>query len=194
MVGSLGACETGAPVPEASLADILAARGAGDAALQQDRLEDARAEYGRLVEMAPAEAAGYAGLGLAALKAADYEAAEEHLLEARERAPEDAELALALAVLRTETGAFDEARALLEGTLAADPAHARSLWALAELEGRAAGRDSDARAEALARLAAAAPGSLAALAELADAHLARGDLDAALGVMEEPAPDRPGLP
>ena len=188
----VGCGEAGPPMPEASLADILAARGTADAALQQDRLEEARAEYQRLVEMAPAEAAGYAGLGLTALKAADYETAEENLLEARSRAPDDPELALALAVLRTETGDFGEARALLDETLAADAGHARSLWGLAELEARAAGAASDARADALARLAAAAPGNLAALAELADAHLARGELDAALGTMEslrQVAPD-----
>ena len=187
-----GCGEAGPPMPEASLADILAARGTADAALQQDRLEEARVEYQRLVEMAPAEAAGYAGLGLTALKAADYETAEENLLEARSRAPDDPELALALAVLRTETGDFGEARALLDETLAADAGHARSLWGLAELEARAAGSASDARADALARLAAAAPGNLAALAELADAHLARGELDAALGSMEslrQVAPD-----
>ncbi len=188
-----GGCgEAGPPVPEASLAEIVATRGMADAALQQDRLEDARAEYQRLVEMVPAEAAGYAGLGLTALKAADYEAAEENLLDARERAPDDPELALALATLGIETGDFGEARALLDETLAADPAHARSLWGLAELEARAAGPDSDARADALARLAAAAPGNLAALATLADAQLARGELDAALGTMEslrQVAPD-----
>ncbi len=192
----VGCGEAGAPVPEASLAEILATRGTADAALQQDRLEDARADYQRLVEMAPAEAAGYAGLGLTALKAADYEAAEENLLEARERAPDDPELTLALATLRTETGDFGEARALLDETLAADPGHARSLWGLAEVEARAAGVDSDARADVLARLAAAAPGNLAALAELADAQLARGELDAALGTIEslrQVAPDfRPG--
>lgn len=188
----VGCGEAGAPVPEASLAEILATRGTADAALQQDRLEDARADYRRLVEMAPAEAAGYAGLGLTALKAADYEAAEENLLEARERAPDDPELTLALATLRTETGDFGEARALLDETLAADPGHARSLWGLAEVEARAAGADSDARAGVLARLAAAAPGNLAALAELADAQLARGELDDALGTIEslrQVAPD-----
>ena len=192
----VGCGEAGAPVPGASLAEVLATRGTADAALQQDRLEDARADYQRLVEMAPAEAAGYAGLGLTALKAADYEAAEENLLEARERAPDDPELTLALATLRTETGDFGEARALLDETLAADPGHARSLWGLAELEARAAGPASDARADVLARLAAAAPGNLAALAELADAQLARGELDAALGTIEslrQVAPDfRPG--
>ena len=192
VAGGVACGEVGPPVPEASLADILAARGAGDAALQQDRLEDARVEYQRLVEMAPAEAAGYAGLGLTALKAADYGTAEENFLEARERAPDDPELTLALATLRIETGTFGEARALLDETLAADPAHARSLWALTDLEGRSAGADSDARADALARLAAAAPGNLAALATLADAQLARGELDAALGTMEslrQVAPD-----
>ena len=184
--------EAGPPVPEASLAEILAARGTADAALQQDRLQDARAEYQRLVEMAPAEAAGYAGLGLTALKAADYETAEENLVEARERVPDDPELALALATLRIETGDFEEARALLDETLAADPGHARSLWGLAELEARAAGLASDARVDVLARLASAAPGNLAALATLADAQLARGELDEGLGTLEglrQVAPD-----
>ncbi len=185
MAGLVAGCgEAGPSIPEASLADILATRGAGDAALQQDRLEDARDEYQRLVEMTPTEAAGYAGLGLAALKAADYETAEENLLEALDRAPEDPELVLALATLRIESGDFAGARELLDGTLAADPAHARSLWARADLEARAGGSASDDRVAFLARLVAAAPGNLAALADLADAYLARGELDAALGTLE----------
>ncbi|WP_420635205.1 FG-GAP-like repeat-containing protein [Candidatus Palauibacter sp.] len=185
MAGLVAGCgEAGPSIPEASLADILATRGAGDAALQQDRLEDARDEYQRLVEMAPAEAAGYAGLGLAALKAADYEAAERNLLEALDRAPEDPELVLALAMLRIESGDFAGARELLDGTLAADPAHARSLWARADLEARAGGSASGDRVAFLSRLVAAAPGNLAAIADLADAYLARGELDAALGTLE----------
>ncbi len=160
-------------------------RGAADAALQRDQLEEAREGYRQLVEMAPAEAAGYAGLGLTALKAADYEAAERNLLAARERTPDDPELALALAVLRIETGDSAGAMSLVDEALERDPAHLAALWARAGLAATVEGPESDARAAYLSRLAGAAPGNLAVLVEAADAHLVRGELDAGHATLEQ---------
>ncbi len=186
------ACGDRAPRTPASMADILAAQGAGQGFLQQDRLEEARAEFLRLVELAPEESAGYAGLGLVALRAGDLAEAERRLREARQRSPDDPELILALARLRREEGEVAAARRLLEESLARDSTHARSLWALAELAGESEGPGGPQRRAWLERVVATAPGNLAARVALVDTHLRSGSSDAALGELErlrQVAPD-----
>jgi len=187
-------CDRAPPPPPASPAEILAAQGAGQAFLQQDQLVEARAEYLRLIEMVPEESAGYAGLGLVALRAGDLDEAERRLTEARERSAEDPQLPLALARIRMERGQTDEALEILGEALALDSTHARTLWALAEFERDGNGSDSPRRIEWLRRVIAVAPGNLAALVELADAQLAGGDADgvrAALETLRQLAPDLP---
>lgn len=179
------------------MVDILAARGAGEAFLQQDRLEEARGQFRRLVELAPDDAAGYTGLGLIALRDGRLLDAEEWLEEARQRSPDDPELSLALARLRWEASDPDAARALLEATLDRDPAHARTLWILFALDSEATGPGSPAAVGWLERVVAAEPGSLAARVELAGAYLSSGDGDAALAELETLrglAPDIPPGP
>lgn len=174
----LAGCAGEEPAPELSPAELLAVRTSGLAFLQQDRLEEARVEFGRLVASAPDEPAGYHGLGLVALRAGDLETAERRLEEARERSEGDPDIALALASLAREAGEIERARAILEESLARDSTRARSWWALAELE-----QDAGAAAARVAALEAAGrerPGNLAILVERAEAYLAAGDADAAL--------------
>ncbi|MFV1987500.1 MAG: tetratricopeptide repeat protein, partial [Gemmatimonadota bacterium] len=180
----LGGCTSGEDAPSASTAEILAARGAGEAYLQQDRLDEALAEFGRLVEIAPHEPAGYAGLGLIALREGRFTDAEEFLAEARSRAPDDPELILALARIRQETGDAAGARSLLLEALDRDPTHARTLWLLAAIEAVAQGPGSPAHVERLEAVAAVEPGNLAVLVELIDARLASGSTDMALEGLE----------
>ena len=183
-------CPAETPPPEASLTEILAAQGAGQAGLQQDNLEDARVAYARLIELAPGDAAGYAGLGLVALRAGDLETAERNLTDALERDPEDAELRLALARLGLEAGDTDHARALLDESLVRDSAHTRTLWLLAKLEGDDG--NGERRALLLGRMLAVDPGNLAALVEQADAQLDLDNADLALAMLEtlrQVAPD-----
>ncbi|MCG8468003.1 MAG: tetratricopeptide repeat protein, partial [Gemmatimonadetes bacterium] len=190
----LAACDTTPPPPPASQADILQAQGAGQAFLQQDNLAEAGREFARLVEMAPDESAGYAGLGLVALRDGDFDEAERRLVAARERSPEDAELPLALARIEMERGDPEAALAILREALAVDSTHARTLWALAEFE-RDGGRPaSDDRRDWLRRVLDVAPGNLATHVELVDAELAREGVDGARRAMEllrQIAPDFP---
>ena len=76
----MGGCVDRASPPAATTAEILATQGAAQAFFQQDRLEEARAEYEQLVEMVPSDASGHAGLGMVALRSGNVEAAEKHLI------------------------------------------------------------------------------------------------------------------
>ena len=198
LVGLLAGCDAGGgpegAAPAASTAEILAARGAGDAFLQQDRLAEAADEFQRLVEMAPEDPAGYAGLGLIALRDGRPDDAERWLTSARERAPEDPDLTLALARLRFEYDDFDAARELLADALSQDADHPRALWLLAMIEGTADGEGSRAHLDGLAGVVRVAPGNLAARIEQVTALMAAGDLDGALAGIEtlrQLAPDVP---
>jgi len=187
-------CDAGGGAPPASTADILAARGAGEALLQQDRLDEAAAEFDRLIEIAPEDPAGYAGLGLIALRDGRLDDAERLLSVARERSPDDPELTLAVARLRWEAGAADAARTLLLEALEDDPTHARTLWLLAVIEEATTGRGSPAHVERLAATSDASPGNIAARVELVSAHLAAGSTDDAVAGMEELRQIAPDLP
>ncbi len=185
------ACGCGEPAPELSPAEIVAARTSGLAFLQRDRLDDARAEFERLVEGAPGEAAGYHGLGLVALRSGDLDAADRWLAEARERNPGDPEIELALASLRWEAGDTDAARALLEAALAADSTRARVWWMLASLDGDTGAPAVD-RVAALEAAARERPGNLAILVERVAARLEAGDTRGArsdLETLRQVAPD-----
>lgn len=178
----------------APVADILAAQGAGQAALLQDRLEDARAEYERLVEMAPDDPSGYLGLGLVALRAGDLDEAERRLEAARDRAEPDPSLDLALARVPWERGDTDEAREILEAAVARDSTHAPTLWALSELDRETARPGSAERLARLGRLLAIEPANLAARLARAEALLAAGRPDDAVAELEtllQQAPDFP---
>jgi len=168
----------------ATPADLLAARGAGEAFLQQDRLEEAGNEFRRLVELAPDDPAGYTGLGLIALREGRLPDAEDRLKEARQRSPDDPDLVVALARLHWAAGGKATARALLDTALVLDPEHARTLWSLAALESEVGAPGSPSRVDWLERAVAVAPGNLAAQVELVSAYLASGDGDAALAALE----------
>ncbi len=177
------------PPPDVSLATLLATQGTADAALQQDRLEDARIEYERLVEMVPDEASGYLGLGLVALKDGSLASAEQYLAEALARAtPEDrSSVLLAQAAVSEEAGDLGGAADQLDGLLTADPDHLRGLWARARIAGtqRGEGYGTDERIALLQRLVAAAPGNLASRVELIGVFVDAEDLDGARAGLEE---------
>lgn len=94
------------------------------AALQAlGRRGEAAACFARAVEVAPGSAQAWRRLGLARLEDGDAEAAADALVQALERSPQSAPLLNDLGyVLGRHLGRTDEAIALLERALAADPA------------------------------------------------------------------------
>ena len=190
---TLSACGGDEPVEELSPAELVATRTSGLAFLQQDRLDEARAEFERLVAAAPHEPAGYHGLGLVALRAGDLETAGRRLAEARERSDGDSEIDLALASLAWEAGEIDRARGILEEALGRDSTRARLWWALAALE-EDAEAPPEARVEALDAARRERPGNLAILLERAEAYLTAGEADGALTDLRTVLQVAPDLP
>ena len=198
------ACADRSSSPDASPAEILASRSAGETWLRQDRLPEARAEFERLIGMAPTEAAGYAGLGLVALRDGDLDEAERRLEQARDRSLGDdaLEIELALARLRWEARDVTSARERLDRLIARDSSHTRAIWMRALLERDEAGPESELWRDLLRRAVATEPGNLAARVELIGASLgvAGGGVaaDASLGgalahldTLRQLAPDPP---
>jgi tetratricopeptide (TPR) repeat protein len=181
-------CEPGtdASTDGALATDILRARTLGLSYLQQDRLEEAEAEFVRLSQLAPEEAAGPANLALVALRLGDLEEAERLARDAVSRAPEDATVRLVLAASLEAGGRTDEAAEEHRRVLEIDPGNLRALWALAGGEGdRESFLGPPDRLELLTLVLERAPGSLPARFELVDLHLSRGDAEAAAIQLEE---------
>lgn len=134
----VGGCEPGTDdaADGARATDILRARTLGLSYLQQDRLDEAEAEFVRLSQLAPDEAAGPANLALVALRLGDLEEAERLAREAVSRAPDDAAIRLVLAASLEAGGRLDEAGEEHVRILEGDPGNLRALWALAGAQHR----------------------------------------------------------
>jgi len=148
---------------ERSAADagtILTARTLGLAYLEENRLEDAQAEFTKLIRLAPDEPSGHANLGLVYLRLGRYQDAAREIDRAGALAPDDPDIGLLQATVLRLTGRPGDARQMLEAALKAAPTHLKTLYALAEA-------DSSRRREYLARLVEAAPANVPARLDLA---------------------------
>ena len=189
------ACGEQAPDAETPAAEILTARTAGLTYLQRDRLDEARREFVRLVELAPEEAIGYASLGLVHLKGGDLAEAETAVRRALEIEPEDPDVRLILARIYEADGRVEEAREELEAVARRDPGHVRTLYALAELSGRTATPERlRRRAGYLREVVALQPANVAARLQLAETLLRVNEADAAAAQLEELRSQAPAFP
>jgi tetratricopeptide (TPR) repeat protein len=190
------ACGDSGPDQPASASDVLAARTAGLTYLQQDRLEEAAAEFTRLTQLAPGEAVGYASLALVHLKSGDLAGAEREIRRAIDIEPDSPEHRLTLARILEAADRSDEARSELEASTDRSPDHLRTLWALAEWTGGAALPDLADRIARLGRVIELAPGNLAARLQLAERLLEAGTSGEAiphLDALRQQAPDFPEM-
>ncbi|MCK4751451.1 MAG: tetratricopeptide repeat protein, partial [Bacteroidales bacterium] len=76
---------------------MISFRTLGLAYLEENKLEEAEAEFFKLIDIAPKEKLGYANLGLVYLRMGRYQEAEERLKQAVEIDPDDPEVRLILA-------------------------------------------------------------------------------------------------
>ncbi len=179
----------------AAAGEALLARTNGLTFLQQDRLEEAEAEFTRLIDLVPDEAAGYANLALVHLRAGRVEDAEREVRRALELAPTDPDVALILARVFELEGQPDSARVTLETSLAAEPEHLRTLYALATHVERHRGEEgASERRGYLERAIELAPANLAVRLELARSLLSAGRADPAIEQLEALRQQAPGFP
>ena len=177
----LTACRDAAPDP----AELLTIRTVGLAHLEENRLDEAAAEFARLVELAPREASGFANMGLTYLRMGRLEDAETAARQALDLDPDDPDVRLILADILLAGERPGEARTELERSLSADAGHARTLYALASLDADSTGVGPAARrASTLGVLATRDPGNVAARVEHVQALLAAGNADSAAAGLE----------
>ena len=177
----LTACRDAAPDP----AELLTIRTVGLAHLEENRLDEAAAEFARLVELAPREASGFANMGLTYLRMGRLEDAETAARQALDLDPDDPDVRLILADILLAGERPGEARTELVRSLSADAGHARTLYALASLDADSTGVGPAARrASTLGVLATRDPGNVAARVEHVQALLAAGNADSVAAGLE----------
>ncbi len=115
----------------------------GLAALDVGLLDDAAAEFTRAVELAPAEPAAWANLGLTRARQGAAGEAAGPLARAQELAPASAEIALLQGLLAGAEGRVEQGLAHLRRAVDLRPDAARPRFALAAATERAGGPDAD---------------------------------------------------
>lgn len=181
--------------PPASTREILTTRTLGLAYLEENRLDEAEAEFKKLTEMAPQESMGFANLGLVYLRKGNYRDAERNIRHALDLAPEDPDIRLMLAKVLELTDRKGEAQRELERTLRKAPDHLKSLYALAQLSSDATDEVGRTRREGyLGSLVELAPANVAARLLLIEALLRDGKPDEALAHLEQLRARIPELP
>ncbi len=189
----LTAC--GRELSEEQARDLITIRTLGLAFLEENRLEEAEAEFRKLVAMAPDEALGYANLGLVYLRAGRFDEAEQQLDEALQRDPHDPDVRLILAKVYELTQREVEARDLLVESLRRGPDHVKTLYTLAELHGVSEDPEVLRQREAyLAQAVERVPANIAVRLQLIEALLRLGNSAEATRHLEELGQQLPELP
>jgi len=111
---------------------VISSRTLGLAYLEENRLEEAEAEFLKLIQLAPEEALGYANLGIVYMRMGKYEQSEEQIKKAIELNPDDPDIRLNLAKVYDLLDKEEASREELEKTIEIDPDHVQSLYSLAE--------------------------------------------------------------
>ncbi len=165
---------------------ILTARTMGLAFLEENKLEEAEAEFKKLVSLAPEEAIGYANLGLVYLRMGSYEEAEMNLKKALDIIPEDADIRLNLAMVYKYMNQHDRFIKELETSIAAKPDHIQSLYMLAESYSSTSNEEELSKRESyLNRTVEACPTNIVPRLYLVESLLRTGKSDPALSHLEE---------
>ena len=172
-----GACSAGLPKPDSQeYRDLVAAFYVGLSGLQTG--EDVRAlqRLTQATELAPGEPAGWANLGLLAVRHQDLEKAYEHVEKARSLAPNNSQIEALLGLIESRRGKLPEAIAHLKRAAELDPANLRALYSLSQETERQGSDAADAEAQQwLQKILAAQPENLAVLLEVARLAAKRGD-------------------
>ena len=130
------------PVDEKQLArDKITMRTLGLAYLEENKLEEAEAEFLKLTDLVPDEALGFANLGLVYLRMDNYEKALKQLDKAIALDPKDANIRLIRAKAFELNSETDKAVKELEETLSFAPSDPKILYQLAELYQKTTGEN-----------------------------------------------------
>ncbi len=180
---------------EVSPEELISAKTLGLAYLEENKLEEAEAEFLKIVDWRPGEVMGYANLGIVYLRMGAFDKAEEYLKKAIKMQPDDPDVRLILARSYDMSGAPEKAVAELEDILSANPGHVKSLYNLTELYATSATEDAaDKRLKYMRELVEKTPANLVPRLSLAEMLIEKEEADQALALLEEVQQIAPAFP
>jgi tetratricopeptide (TPR) repeat protein len=182
----IAGCDSKKPVDKQTSRDILSSRTLGLAYLEENKLDDAEAEFLKLIDLAPDEALGHANLGLVYLRMGKYKEAEENLKNAIDLQPGDPDIGLILTKVYELNDQPEESIKLLNEIIKSNPKHPKTLYALAEFYEKSKDPESlSRRKEYLSVLANEVPENLVARLLYLEALIQNEESDKAIAQMED---------
>lgn len=165
--------------------DILTIKTLGLAYLEEFKLEEARTEFLKFIDLAPGEKFGYANLGLTYLRMGKYPEAEKELVKAIKIDSKDADIRLILATVYQMNDQTDRSIAELKNSLAFAPGHIKTLYQISELLATKSDKEALIQRETYTlKLVETAPANLVPHLNLIDIYIRTGEFDKALEQME----------
>lgn len=165
--------------------DKISIQTLGLAYLEEFKLEEAEAEFLKLIDIAPDEKMGYANLGLTYLRMAKYPEAEKELFKAIKIDSKDADIRLLLATVYQINDQREKAIAELTDALSFAPDHIKILYNLSELyTGGSDAESQKQRQNYLIQLVEKAPNNLVPRLNLTETYVKNGESDKAIEQLE----------
>ena len=160
----------------ASFNSLVSYRNLGLAYLEEERYSDAVKEFTSFINIAPAEASGYANLGWAYLQSpGKLDSAEIMLQRAMKLSPDNPDIAFLAAKLYELTNRTSEAIEVLQNTKSKYPDHVLTLYQLSEYYRQHTTPPDFQKAEELLQIIVGVlPGNVAAQLKLIDLSIKKG--------------------
>jgi hypothetical protein len=170
----------------ATAEEMITTKTLGLAYLEENKLEEAKSEFLKLVDLDPKEKLGYANLGVVYLRMGEYKEAEDWLKKAIEIDPKDPDVRLILAKVYEMSDQREKSINELEKVLRFSPGHVKSLYQLTELYSTSTDQKSlDLRRKYLDELVKNAPANIVPRLNLIELLIRIGQFDQALEQMEK---------
>jgi len=166
--------------------EMISAKTLGLAYLEENKLEEAEAEFLKIIDLDADEVMAYANLGIVYLRMGSFEKAEEWLQKAIKMQAEDPDVRLILAKVYEMSGASEKAVKELENIMEFSPGHVKSLFNLTELYASMQGEQALEKRLAYTReLAEKVPGNIVPRLNLLEILIQEGEAEQALEQLEE---------
>jgi len=166
--------------------EMISAKTLGLAYLEENKLEEAEAEFQKIIDLDSDEVMAYANLGIVYLRMGSFDKAEEWLQKAIKMQADDPDVRLILAKVYEMNGESDKAVLELEKIMEFAPGHVKSLFNLTELYASMQGEEALTKRLAYTReLAEKVPGNIVPRLNLLEILIQEGESDEALAQLEE---------
>ncbi|MDF1574768.1 MAG: FG-GAP-like repeat-containing protein [Bacteroidales bacterium] len=166
--------------------EMISAKTLGLAYLEENKLEEAEAEFLKILDLDEDEVMGYANLGIVYLRMGSFDKAEEWLLKAIRMQPGDPDVRLILAKVYEMGGAPEKAVEELEKIMEFSPGHVKSLFNLTELYASMPGEEAlEKRLGYTGALVEKVPANIVPRLNLLEILIQEGQADRSLALLEE---------